>query len=334
MVDTAISKISSCPKSSKAYIGTLGSRYSLIKKIGKGISSTVYLADRTNSTSKEQFAIKICKKSFNPQIFNEESYLMRKIPSCPYIIKYYETGKEQLIKKNSTKVKNVYYHVFEYAENNILFHYINTTDKKGFGEKYGRIMFNQLLLALEQCHKTGIAHKDIKTENLLLSSDYQIKLSDFGFATDTLNNNKFSKFSTFGTTGFFPPEVFNSTNPKTIDPIQCDYFALGVTLFVIVCGYKPFNLAKRNDNMYKKIMRKSYDKYWSELPFNTSDLSKNFKEFAMKFFSVNPAERFSSFEEIKNDKWFTESDCNNINDRQMLKAEFETRKRKINFDIY
>ena len=335
MVDTTISKISSGSKPSRIVYGSLGSKYFLIKKIGKGVSSTVYLAEKANSPMKEQLAIKICKKSFNPQIFNEESNLMKKIPYCPHIIKYFETGKDTLVKKKTTKNRSVYYHVFEYAENNILFNYINTKEKKGFGEKYGRILFNQILIALEQCHKNGIAHKDLKPENLLLSSDYQIKLSDFGFATETNNSlNKFSKFSTFGTNGFFPPEVYSSGNLKSIDPIQCDFFALGVTLFVIVCGYKPFGAAKRSDNHYKKIMRKNYEKYWNELPFKTIELSKEFKDFIMKFFSANIKERFISFEEIRSAQWMNESDWTNTNDRNMLKAEFEMRKKKIDFDIF
>ena len=78
MVDTTISKISSGSKPSRIVYGSLGSKYFLIKKIGKGVSSTVYLAEKANSPIKEQLAIKICKKSFNPQIFNEESNLMKK----------------------------------------------------------------------------------------------------------------------------------------------------------------------------------------------------------------------------------------------------------------
>ena len=52
---------------------------------------------------------------------------------------------------------------------------------------------------------------------------------------------------------FFPTEIYINRN---FDPIKSDIFTLGVSLFIIVCGIKPFNSSKRNDNLYKKYVEK------------------------------------------------------------------------------
>ena len=340
MLDRTSSSLSSI--SHLQIYGTLNSKYILYHQIGKGLSSKVYLAKSTSQkesspTNKNNlYAIKICKRSYNSKLFYEESLIMRKFTDHSHIIKYYETGKAQLTKKKSSKTKTVHYHVLEYAENDILFTYINiiNSSSKGFGERMGRIIFSHILSAVEECHRNGIAHKDIKSENIILTSDYKIKLIDFGFSVDINNTNaniNRSKYSVYGTNGFFPPEVYICNDYKCIDPFQCDYFALGVTLFEIVCGFRPFNAAKRLDVNYKKIWRRNYDKYWNELPYKTNHLSGKFKEFIMKFLAMNPKERFTSIEEIRKDKWYVEGDLDGVgmNDKNNeMKWEFEYRKKK------
>ena len=320
--------------------GPLGSKYILIQKIGKGYSSHVFLAKKTLECSiqgEDCVAIKLCRRNYNQKMFSEEGIILKKLPSNPYIIKIFESGKALLTKKKSSKTRNAAYHVLEYLENGVLFDYIHFKNNisKGFGEKLGRIIFYELLLGVEYCHNNFIAHRDIKIENILLTSDFQIKLADFGFATEEFTNQTFNKpkFSFYGTDSYFPPEVFISNSTKSIDPFQTDLFALGVCLFYIVCGFKPFASAKRNDLSYKKILRRNYDSFWNDILTKTGELSKNFKEIVNKMLASNIDERFTSVDQIKKDKWILEAGLDDEvefnNWKKVLASELENRKKFI-----
>ena len=310
--------------------GVLGNKYILFNKIGRGLSSRVYSGRKIDSTSKKiLLAIKICKKTYDKKMFIEEGYINKKLPNnSPYIIKYYDSGKDILIKAKDQKSHQVLYHIFEYSENGKLSNYLNIDNNlRGFGEIIGRIIFKQILNSIEIIHKNGISHQDIKLENILVSSNYQMKLIDFGFAIEIFPNTKKEvRFSQYGTNGYFPPEVYIN---RDVDPIKSDIFALGVTLFIIVLGFKPFNTAKRTDNLYRKIWRKNYDSYWNDLPIKSFEVSKSFKELMNKFFTLNINERIKNIEEIRNDKWMMDGKMDIEKERELLVIEMEKRKLKM-----
>ena len=312
------------------FYGVLGNKYILFNKIGKGLSSRVYSGRKIDSTSKKiLFAIKICKKTYDKKMFIEEGYINKKIQNnSPYIIKYYDSGKDILIKSKDQKSYQVLYHIFEYSENGKLSNYINLDNNlRGFGEIIGKIIFKQILNSIEIIHKNGISHQDIKLENILISSNYQMKLIDFGFAIEIFPNiKKDIRFSQYGTNGYFPPEVYIN---RDIDPIKSDIFALGVTLFIIVLGFKPFNSTKRTDNLYRKIWRRNYDSYWNDLPIKSFEVSKSFKELMNKFFALNINERIKNIEDIRNDKWMIEGKIDIEKERELLIFEMEKRRQKM-----
>ena len=310
--------------------GVLGNKYILFNKIGRGLSSRVYSGRKIDSTSKKiLLAIKICKKTYDNKMFIEEGYINKKLPNnSPYIIKYYDSGKDILIKSKDQKSYQVLYHIFEYSENGKLSNYLNIDNNlRGFGEIIGKIIFKQILNSIEIIHKNGISHQDIKLENILLSSNYQMKLIDFGFAIEIFPNTKKEiRFSQYGTNGYFPPEVYIN---REVDPIKSDIFALGVTLFIIVFGFKPFNTTKITDNLYRKIWRRNYDSYWNDLPIKSFEVSKNFKELINKFFALNINDRIKNIEEIRNDKWMMDGKMDIEKERELLVIEMEKRKLKM-----
>ena len=152
------SKNSIIPLNSNQNIyGILGNKYILINKIGKGLSSRVYSGKKieNSSTSKKiPFAFKICKKKYDQKMFIEEGHILKKLPNSANIIKYIDSGKEILVKKKNKKSTQVLYHIFEYIDHGILYNYIDIEKNvKGFGEIIGRIIFKQILNAVEICHK-------------------------------------------------------------------------------------------------------------------------------------------------------------------------------------
>ena len=89
-------------------------------------------------------------------------------------------------------------------------------------------------------HGKGFAHRDLKLENILLDSNYNIKLIDFGFATQLVNpgNGSPNLTQTVGTVGYAAPEIHLMVPYKGR---EVDIFALGVILFIMATGHPPFN---------------------------------------------------------------------------------------------
>ena len=91
----------------------------------------------------------------------------------------------------------------------------------------------QICEGLEYCHQNGIAHVDLKPDNILLSSDNTIKLADFGLSDFNPSEEKRSEVK--GTKIYMAPEVLKG---ELYDPFRADIWSLGITLFQMVsCGY-------------------------------------------------------------------------------------------------
>lgn len=111
----------------------------------------------------------------------------------------------------------------------------------------------------------GVAHLDLKLENVLVSSNYSLKLCDFGFYEETshkINKNR-------GTHGYRAPETYLQSN-EGYDGVKADFFSLGVILFIMLFGVPPFNQATKDDNLYRLFYRGSQSyKYFLRLHFAT-----------------------------------------------------------------
>ncbi|XP_072556504.1 serine/threonine-protein kinase pim-1-like [Paramormyrops kingsleyae] len=102
-------------------------------------------------------------------------------------------------------------------------------------EGVARQVLVQVLQALRHCQESGVFHRDLKSENLLINTDtLEVKLIDFGCG-DIWTDSHYTKYS--GTKVFAPPEWFLKgqylAGPATV-------WSVGVTLFILVCGYLPF----------------------------------------------------------------------------------------------
>ncbi|XP_048854331.1 serine/threonine-protein kinase pim-1-like [Brienomyrus brachyistius] len=102
-------------------------------------------------------------------------------------------------------------------------------------EDVTRHVLMQVLQALRHCQDSGVFHRDLKTENLLIRTDtLEVKLIDFGCG-DKWKDTPYVEYS--GTEDFAPPELFLSgeylAGPTTV-------WSVGVTLYELVCGYLPF----------------------------------------------------------------------------------------------
>lgn len=132
------------------------------------------------------------------EIFENEVDAYKKLdhPNIIKLIDYSTTT--PVIKKNKTVEVN--FLALEYAENGEIMDYISKTGS--FAESTARYFFLQLMSAMEHINKKGLSHQDIKPDNIMLDSEFNIKLADFGFATDEEYSSKMK-----GTLSYMAPEI-------------------------------------------------------------------------------------------------------------------------------
>ena len=104
-----------------------------------------------------------------------------------------------------------------------------------------------MISALHYLHSKCIAHRDIKLENVMLDTNRNVKLIDFGFSTQIQNTQKVKLFC--GTPSYMAPEIVQKQ--EFCGP-PADIYAAGVLLFAFFCGCFPFKGANDKE-LYKKI---------------------------------------------------------------------------------
>lgn len=103
-------------------------------------------------------------------------------------------------------------------------------------EPEARIIFGQLCLAIAHIHSQGVVHRDLKLENILLDAQRNVKLSDFGFTREF--ESRMYMDTRCGTTAYAAPEMLAD---KRYLGQEIDIWSLGIILFVLLCGYLPFD---------------------------------------------------------------------------------------------
>lgn len=275
-------------------------RYDLIKIIGKGYTSKVYLVKDIENSQK--FALKVFQNYRNESKvkidFSKEVLLMSNC-NHPNLVKMYNSNLN-----GNKEYKLVKYILIEYCPNNEIFDYIYYTGK-GLGEKFSRYYFKQLMLGINYLHKVKrISHRDLKNENLFLDDEFNLKIGDFGFSTEIeldINNQPILLKTHVGTQGYESPEVVEG---KEYDGFKNDIFASGVILFILTFGFPPFRGARKNDYYYRYYYFKSSDSFWQKYK-NKISPSHSFKQLVNSIFEYNPKLRADS-ESILNSEWIKE----------------------------
>ncbi|KAK8395975.1 hypothetical protein O3P69_005219 [Scylla paramamosain] len=253
--------------------------YEFEKTIGKGNFAVVKLA--THKITQSKVAIKIIDKSKidadNLRKILREIEILKKLRH-PYIIRLYEV----------METERMIYLVTEYASCGELFDYVAMHGK--MREREARTKFMQIVAALRYCHKQGIVHRDLKAENLLLDKDLNIKLADFGFSNFYTPGVLLSTWC--GSPPYAAPELFEG---KEYDGPKADVWSLGVILFVLVCGYLPFD-AKTLQTLRSIVVAGKF-----RIPYFMSSDCDNL---IRKMLQVDP-ERRVSIERIMQHRWIT-----------------------------
>ncbi|CAO3578969.1 unnamed protein product [Absidia cylindrospora] len=185
-------------------------------------------------------------------------------------------------------------HVFiilEYATGGDLFSAITQGTQGIVGDNQKiRLVFLQLLDAVQHCHAYGVSHRDLKPENVLLFDNLKVKLADFGLATTQAVSAEFGCGSTF----YFSPEcqsglIRDNKKIKGYGTQQNDVWSLGVILINLVTGRNPWRQAHMDDTTFAAYTRQPDQFFPNILPTISAELD----DILQRIFCLDPAHRIS-----------------------------------------
>jgi len=255
--------------------GTIAKKYLKIKDISNGTYSKIYLVQ-----NKTDFKVYCCKEILKCKVadlskFKNEINVLSKVDH-PNIIRLYEIFEDERYISL----------IMEFCQGGELFQKINELAEKdqSFSEKEAVKIFKQLMSAVSYCHSQGICHRDLKPENILfLTKDPNspIKIIDFGLSKifgeikPIMKGNKVEKnimSLRVGTAYYMSPEVLQGNYDN-----KCDIWACGVILYIMLCGYPPFDGETEND-ILKAISKKKFffpEEEWKSISDDAKDLIKH-----------------------------------------------------------
>lgn len=199
---------------------TVVGNYTLQRTIGEGSYGTVRLA--THRLTNSRVAVKQIPKEHVASLTREIHHHRRL--HHPNVLQLYEVIQSE----------SYIWMVTELCVGGELYDYV--VQRGSLEENEARKLFGQLCLAVAYIHSNGIVHRDLKLENILLDAQNQIKLSDFGF-TREFEPHQFLR-TKCGTTAYAAPEMLAGLRYQGS---EVDIWSLGVILFVLLCGYLPFD---------------------------------------------------------------------------------------------
>ncbi|RKO93704.1 kinase-like domain-containing protein [Blyttiomyces helicus] len=206
--------------------------FDIHKVLGRGKFGKVLLCSQ-KSTGKT-YAIKVIKKHEDSK--STESQILRSIRH-PFIVAlhYAFQGTERL------------FLVMEYVNGGELYFHVSNFGR--FSEERVRFYGAEILLAVQCLHGKGVIYRDMKLENILLDKDGHVKITDFGLSKQEDDDDD-SDTSVVGTLEYLAPEVIIGLKNSA----AVDWWAYGVVLFEMLCGFHPFYSEDREeirDNILK-----------------------------------------------------------------------------------
>ena len=223
-------------------------RYNVIENKGKGATGFVYLVEKRDT--KKQYAGKVFTEQ-TPFFQNEVAVLdkLSKLKSS-YIVNLFEFG-EGPVKDDLEPEKIKQYLILDYASKGDFYDYIYYPSR-GFEERHAKFIFKKILEGVQVCHISGICHRDLKMENILLDEHFNPKICDFGFATEIKGEDGSGLLKDYlGTEHYAAPQMYYHV---PYDGVKADIFSLGVILLFLVTGRIGFNDPLSDDPYYKYII--------------------------------------------------------------------------------
>lgn len=257
----------------------LDNRYRLIKLIGKGGMADVYLA--YDEVLKREVAIKVLRT----ELSNDQLSILR--------FKQEAMNSTKLIHPNIVEV----YDVGEYNKHNyIVMEYIKGLTLKNLIKKRKCLsldetifIINQLLNAILHAHKSGIIHRDIKPQNIIVKADGTVKILDFGIAIANDSIKIGNSMSIIGSVQYLAPEITSGKNAT----MQSDIYAIGIVLYECLTGQVPF----KSENSIDVVLQHLNNKFPSVRNFDHS-IPQSIENIITKCVAKDPKKRYQNVLDI------------------------------------
>lgn len=266
------------------------SHFVLGEQIGKGAYGKV--KEGLNCQTIARVAIKIINKrklkniKGAKEMLKNEIIVMKKLRNekCPNILVLHEV----------IDTEHKEYIVLEYVGSGNLKEVMEQNAQHKLPLADAHDFFKQIILGLEVIHRNGIIHRDIKPDNLMITPDRKLKISDFGTAyqLDAFSNSE-NISKVIGTPMFQCPQI--ASGQKQYNGFKADIWAVGITLYNMVTGKFPFE-APSLPELNEKIQEAHL-----EIPDAVTD--KDLKDLICGLLAKEEEKRFS-IEDIKKHPWF------------------------------
>ncbi|XP_064153211.1 5'-AMP-activated protein kinase catalytic subunit alpha-1-like isoform X1 [Anguilla rostrata] len=177
--------------------------------------------------------------------------------------------------------------VMEYVSGGELFDYICKNGK--LDEKESRRLFQQIISALDYCHRHMVVHRDLKPENVLLDAQMNAKIADFGLS-NMMSDGEFLRTSC-GSPNYAAPEVISG---RLYAGPEVDIWSSGVILYALLCGTLPFD-----DDHVPTLFKKICDGIF----YTPQHLKPAVSSLLKRMLQVDPMKR-ATIKDIREDEWF------------------------------
>ena len=203
----------------------LNDRYEVIEKIGTGGMSDVY---RAKDRKLNRFvAVKVLKQEFSENANFVSKFIVEAQAAAglmhPNIVNVYDVGEEN----------GIHYIIMELVEGITLKKYIEKKARLSFKEAVSIAI--QVSMGIEAAHNNHIIHRDIKPQNIIISKEGKVKVTDFGIAKAATSNTVTS--NVMGSVHYTSPEQARGGYSDE----KSDVYSLGITLFEMLTGRVPFD---------------------------------------------------------------------------------------------
>lgn len=203
----------------------IGDRYEILDKIGTGGMSDVYKAK--DHKLNRFVAVKVLKQEFSENTNFVSKFRVEAQAAAglmhPNIVNVYDVGEEE----------GIYYIVMELVEGITLKNYIEKKSRLSIKEAISIAI--QVSMGIEAAHNNHIIHRDIKPQNIIISKDGKVKVTDFGIAKAATSNTITS--NVMGSVHYTSPEQARGG----FSDEKSDIYSLGCTMFEMLTGHVPFD---------------------------------------------------------------------------------------------
>jgi len=257
--------------------------------LGTGTFGRVRLVQQKSAADKSKgyYALKILKKSEIIRLKQVEhiksEITLLKLIKHPFVVNLMGHFQDEL----------KLYMVLEFVQGGELFSHLRREGR--FTDDHGRYYAQEIVLAFAHMHNDSIVYRDLKPENLLISTTGHMKITDFGFAK--LIEDK--TWTLCGTPEYLAPEIIQSKGHG----FAVDWWALGILCFEILAGYAPF-YDENPFGIYQKILQGKI-----EFP---RQFDPKAKDLIKRLLTNDKTKRLGSggkkSEDVKSHKWFGKTD--------------------------